>query len=188
MEFRLVDAKLTLMYASRRSPEAVATNIRPGVRGDLAALEPMAAKNHGKGRFAYDPGFPRGKAEELFRVWIRKSVINSEAGTRDPESRERHHCLVADMDGSICGYSALKISHNDNIGQISLLGVDDSARRKGVGGDLVNASLDYFVAQGIPTIHVVTQAHNIPAQRLYQTCGFVTVGCVFVYHKWYPHG
>ena len=189
MGFRLVDVKQTMLHMPGRvSPPPHASIIRPARTEDLPVLEPMAAKNHAGGRFTYDLAFPRGKGEEMFRVWIRKFVTNSVANYREPESGTQYHCLVAETDGRLSGYAALDIQYNGNIGSISLLGVDEGVRRKGVGYDLVHAALAYFASQRTPTISLVTQAFNFPAQRLYQRCGFITSGCVFVYHKWYSHG
>jgi hypothetical protein len=33
---------------------------------------------------------------------------------------------------------------------------------------------------------VVTQGNNLAAQRLYQTCGFLSRDLQLWYHKWYP--
>jgi dTDP-4-amino-4,6-dideoxy-D-galactose acyltransferase len=189
--FRLVDVKLT-MERGPLTPEELAVQlrgcpVRPATHADLAELEPMAAMNHRGGRFSYDHGFPRGKSEELFRAWIRTSVNHTVAGTPDPQYGHRHLCLVAEMD-VIRGYSACRVKGDGSGGRISLLGVDDRARGVGHGRNLVFASLDYFTSQGLAEIDVITQAHNIPAQRLYQRCGFVTSGCTFVFHQWYPHG
>jgi len=39
--------------------------------------------------------------------------------------------------------------------------------------------------QQIDKVSVVTQGHNLAAQRLYQRCGFLTHSIKFYYHKWF---
>lgn len=138
-------------------------------------LEEIAAASHRGGRFERDPGFGVERAVELYRTWIRKSVMGG-----------NEHVIVAEADGKAAGYSVCKMSANDNV--IWLVAVDERARGKGIGTDLVHAALDFFAAQGKPVVRVVTQAENVAAQRLYQRCGFVTRSCTFTYHKWFEAG
>jgi GNAT superfamily N-acetyltransferase len=53
-----------------------------------------------------------------------------------------------------------------------------------VGTALVQAALDWFRGQGLYSAQVVTQARNVPAQRLYQQMGFFTRRMTLYYHKW----
>ncbi|MGP0101640.1 MAG: GNAT family N-acetyltransferase, partial [Solirubrobacteraceae bacterium] len=69
---------------------------------------------------------------------------------------------------------------------IGLLGVSPQARRKGIGKNLVLAAIDWFRTQGVPSVTVVTQGNNLPAQRLYQQHGFLSHDLQIWYHKWYP--
>ena len=59
-------------------------------------------------------------------------------------------------------------------GQIGLVGVSRIARGRGIGQALLLESLHWFSGQGMASAEVATQGRNIPAQRLYQKCGFVT--------------
>lgn len=165
--FEFMDAKLTMEHRGDAPP---APNVRAATPADLQVLEDIAAASHRGGRFERDLRFPRGKSQEMFRVWIRAAA-------------EKEHVLVADVAGKPAGYSACKLT--DEGGLIWLLAVDEAARGRGLAEQLVKASLSYFGAKGKPRVTVVTQAWNAPGQRLYQRCGFVTSRCDLTYHKWF---
>ncbi len=50
--------------------------------------------------------------------------------------------------------------------------VAEQARDKGVGAELIAAALDEFKRRGIPKIKVAVWDQNLPANKLYQRCGF----------------
>lgn len=164
--FEFMDVKLTLERVGDAPPQ----KLRAATAADLPALEAIAGACHRGGRFERDSRFPQERAIELYRTWISTAM-------------EKQHVIVADFAGKVAGYSACKVAEEDGV--IWLLGVDAAARGHGVGSQLVNASLAYFAAKGNQRVRVVTQAWNLPAQRLYQRCGFVTSRCEFTYHKWF---
>src|SRR5204863_6120781 len=113
------------------------------------------------------------RCSELYRTWIKRHVRRAE-----------DRVIVADVDGQIAGYSACP-SPERNTGVISLLAVADAYRHRGIGLDLVNASLDWFAQGGAEIVSTTTQGWNIAAQRVYQRCGFRTGIVDLYYHKWF---
>ncbi|HYO10456.1 MAG TPA: GNAT family N-acetyltransferase [Tepidisphaeraceae bacterium] len=171
--FHLVDVKTTLhrkIDASFR-PRTIASRVRRATEPDLPRLEQIAADSHRNTRFFYDGRFPLERCEELYRTWIRQQV-------RDAD----FHVAVAEADGEIAGYST---SRHDRSGFISLMAVDDNFRHRGIGDDLVNASLAWLSERGATSAGVTTQGWNIPAQRLYQRNGFRTSIVDLYFHKWF---
>ena len=169
--FRLVDVRLTL-EASPRPLRPPSARIRVAAEADIARLRDIAASSHSDSRFYADGHFARARCDELYRVWIEKSC----KGGAD-------RVLVADLGEGACGYITCHAG-DGCVGSIGLVGIDAGARGSGLGTELVQASLDWFAAQRIPEVTVVTQGRNRKAQRLYQRSGFLTRSVGFWYHVW----
>ncbi len=179
--FGLVDVRLTLErrvrlpeVSTRREPPSDAV-IRPARREDLPALQVLARTAHRDTRFFNDVHFPRPRVEEFYSVWI----------TLECEGRAQRVFVAAGPAGQPLGYISCHRDSSQNKGRIGLVGVAAEARGKGLGSSLVLAALDWLATQGAEQIAVVTQGRNVPAQRLYQTCGFLTGNLRLWYHKWY---
>ena len=113
------------------------------------------------------------RCEELYRTWIRNHVTSG-----------RDDVAIAEADGAIAGYSA-SYPPDRSGGVISLMAVADGFHGRGIGIDLVNASLGFFKDAGAITVRVTTQGWNIAALRVYQRCGFRTSIADLYYHKWF---
>ena len=181
----LVDTRITFEWRGAEAPPVptspgrdASNRIRAAGAADMPSIESIAARSH-RGRFHVDRHFDPAKADEMYRVWIRKG--------RD---EKKHDVLVAidNATDEIRGYCACArkvLPSRQTVGVIDLIAVDEASRAGGIGRDLITAALSYFVARGMTTIHLVTQAQNIAAQRLYQRCGFLSTGCQLIYHKWF---
>jgi dTDP-4-amino-4,6-dideoxy-D-galactose acyltransferase len=175
----LIDIKMTYtcsLAGRRMSAMATTGRIREATAADLPALEAIAGSSH-HGRFLNDGRFPPAKCRELYRVWIRKSVTQSE-----------DHVLVIEADDGLPrGYCGCKRVREDgsNIGVIDIIAVDERARGQGFGTALVDAALSWFAAHGMSTARLITQAQNLVSQRVYQRCGFIVSECQLVYHRWF---
>lgn len=100
----------------------------------------------------------------MYQIWLRKSLATDYADT----------VVVADLDGLPAGYVTCHLNSPAGEGNIGLAGVAESARGKGCARDMVLRALKWFHEKGFDRCNVVTEGRNIPAQRLYQRCGFVT--------------
>jgi dTDP-4-amino-4,6-dideoxy-D-galactose acyltransferase len=143
---------------------------------DVDALALMAADMYQDTRFYYDEGFPRHKCSQLYQTWIRRSCEDYADAV-----------LVAELEGRPVGYISCHLDRQSPCltGNIGLVGVGDGARGRGVGSMLVDAAIEWFRDQGAERATVVTQARNLPAQRLYQRCGLLTESVQLWYHRWY---
>jgi dTDP-4-amino-4,6-dideoxy-D-galactose acyltransferase len=181
-EFQLVDIRIAFeIYLEKRNGSfpttAAKAKIRPFRAEDIPILEAIAKSIYTATRFYFDPNFPRDKTEALYAAWIRRSC----EGLSD-------QILVAELDGKIVGYITCK-QLDETRGQIDLVGVAKQARGQGVGKALVQSALDWFNANNLQSVQVVTQGRNILAQQLFQSCGFFTHSVRLWYHKWTPaHG
>lgn len=173
--FHLVDIRLTLgiKLPSSLSPGSASSGIRLGRAEDIPTLRSIARTNHRDSRFYFDPNFPRESCDRLYETWIEKSC----RGFADV-------VFVPELCGKPAGYISCHMRPNRS-GQIGLVGLSQEARGKGLGRELVKASLFWFESTGANQITVVTQGRNVAAQRLYQRCGFSTQSVQLWYHRWF---
>jgi ribosomal protein S18 acetylase RimI-like enzyme len=183
-DFHLVDVRLTFMrtlftpasFQTTEPDAGQAVEIRPAHASDIASLETIARTAHADTRFYYDRQFAASQCAHLYATWIRRSYEGFAS-----------QVLVAETDVRAVGYITCTLdSGNATLGQIGLVGVDGSARGRGVGPALLRGSLQWFVDQGVQQVRVVTQGRNVTAQRMYQRCGFVTHSVQMWYHRWFP--
>lgn len=175
--FRFVDVRITLGRRLDNLPPDPAPPgivLRPAVTDDEAALVALAAASHDDTRFYADGRFDPGAVESLYRTWMRGSL----------DGRMADFVFVAEATGQPLGYIAGRTSREKAVGSIELVGVSAPGRRVGVGRALVNAASSHFQRAGLSSTSVVTQGRNVPAQRLYQACGFRTELVQLWYHRW----
>jgi dTDP-4-amino-4,6-dideoxy-D-galactose acyltransferase len=189
--------------------------VRPAVPADVPELRRIAAASHRDSRFYHDPHFDRGRCDELYATWIEKScadpagaVLVAElaaigtAGDPAPTAAPGPGTVAAPGPAAAaapgppsaaavpnppCGYVTLTLAPGGE-GRIGLFAVAEAAQGRGVGGLLIGAALDWFVAHGAGTVSVVTQGRNVRAQRIYQKFGMLTRSLELWYHRWWRRG
>ncbi len=167
--FMLTDVRVTL----KRTTARVGFGSRPAVATDLTALEEIAEVSfRGGTRFYNDPGLPNVRCDDLYRAWIRSQL----AGAADI-------VLVAEREQHVAGFVSVDLLQGDS--DLSLIAVAPSERGGGVGEELVSSALNFAHRQERPSMNVVTQASNLPAQRLFQRCGFRTCRTQYWLHRRY---
>jgi dTDP-4-amino-4,6-dideoxy-D-galactose acyltransferase len=168
-----VDLRVTLVRGMDQAIPPTRSALRPWEEADLPPLYEIARVSHRDSRFYFDAGFPRGRCDDLYQIWVK----NSCAGFADA-------LLVAGESGRAAGYITCQIAP-DGHGKIGLMAVGEEFRGRGLGQDLVSGALQWFASRGVPRVSVVTQGRNFAAQRTYQRCGFET-GCIEIwYHRWF---
>ena len=94
--------------------------------------------------------------------------------TRTFLAEPRHHLFVAYEDDAAIGFvTGVEMTHPDKGTEMFLyeLGVDESARNRGVGTALVTALADAARANGCYGMWVLTERDNVAAVRTYQRAG-----------------
>jgi ribosomal protein S18 acetylase RimI-like enzyme len=84
---------------------------------------------------------------------------------------ETHRRLVIESGGAVVGYVAVE-RQPDGSGYIDFLGVAPSARRKGLGGELVRAGVAELRRMGAATIGLTVREGSTGARDLYVSLGF----------------
>jgi dTDP-4-amino-4,6-dideoxy-D-galactose acyltransferase len=136
-------------------------------------LEELAIESGRMSRFRTDPRIPKGRFEELYRTWIRKSAEGTMA---------RGILIAKGSTGAIAGMVTL--GEKSGRGDIGLLAVATAARGQKLGRRLVNAAQREFILRGFRQAQVVTQGSNQPACKLYESCGFSVQKTELVFHFW----
>jgi dTDP-4-amino-4,6-dideoxy-D-galactose acyltransferase len=171
--FKLVDLRVTLACTIARDPYAEpSVAVRHWQPADLPRLRAIASDAYTDSRFYADGGFPRTLCDKLYATWIEQSCHG-----------QADFVLVAEHEDAAAAFVTGSV-HGDS-GQIGLVGVDAAARGRGLGGRLIQATLEAFRQRGCARVEVVTQGRNIGAQRLYQRAGFVTDSIKAWFHGWF---
>ena len=180
-DFHLVDLRITLNCKlaggePKKMERPEGGTVRLVRTDDLPILRQVARSSYSDSRFFYDENFDRKLCADLYDIWLQKSCA-------DPAQA----VWVGEVDHQPAGYITCQIQSDMEkpTGVIGLLGIGETYRSHGVGHVLVDAALDWFSQRGASQALVVTQGRNLPAQRLYQRCGFQTSSVQLWYHKWF---
>ena len=99
--------------------------------------------------------------------WSRKSI-------RSTLREDRSCMLVAEENGVICGYlNSTYLFEELNLNRIA---VSPDFRRRHVGASLLEALVDFCTARGLTRLMLEVREGNLPARRLYESFGFISLG------------
>ena len=91
--------------------------------------------------------------------------------------------FVAEDDGKVLGYISTRLDRESGKGRIPNLAVDRAARGRGIGRQLIEHALGYFLREGMAFAMIETMDNNPVGQHLYPSCGFVEAGRQIHYVK-----
>ncbi len=169
--FRMVDGLITFAIELDKVdiPDVESeVNIRMATEADAEAAGDIAYSTYSVDRFHSDGSIPKERSDELHRVWVRNSVLGKAADG----------VVVAEDEDGLLGYVTCKLVHDtqeilgDLVGTVVLVGVSSKARGKKIGKAMSIAAMKWFKEQGCTVADVGTQLANIPASRLYESCGY----------------
>lgn len=172
--FHQVDVKVELNCKTEKTELGLTPIIREYEKKDLSKIQNIAYLAYTKTRFGLDRNFDQNRVAELYKEWATESCRN-----------KSHKVFVATDGNDIFGFITCQNENTATIGRIGLLALKEKAQGKGYGQQLVQAAKRHFFLSGMSEVRVVTQAHNIAAQRIYQACGFRTSNVGLWYHKWF---
>jgi dTDP-4-amino-4,6-dideoxy-D-galactose acyltransferase len=171
--FRLMDLRVELRR-SAGAEEQPLERLREARPDDAGALRAIARSSHGITRFYADPNFANDRCDDLYDVWISRSLEGWADGV-----------LVADGEGGAAGYVSCHLDDASATGSIGLIAVDERARGSGIGVDLARGAVGWCHGRGSETMSVVTQGRNVAALRTFQRAGFLVDSVGLWFHKWY---
>jgi len=123
-------------------------------------------------RFKVDTRFSPKKIEDLYKIWITRSVNKTFADT----------VFVARNNGRIV--AMITVSSREQIGVIGLIAVDERMRGNNMGKDLITMAHIWYLAKGCTRGLVTTQGKNHVACKLYERCGYTVERIHNYYHFW----
>jgi dTDP-4-amino-4,6-dideoxy-D-galactose acyltransferase len=139
---------------------------------DVAVFEEIAARSHHDSRFYRDEKLRGPLADELYRIWIRRSCQGWAAAV-----------FAAEDDSGVTGYCTCHLDESGE-GRIGLIAVAERARGKGIGMSLVQGAMKFFASEQVRVVSVVTQGANDSARRLYERIGFELASTSTWLHYW----
>lgn len=171
--YRLTDVRVVFERSSGGADIPVCPDsVSEFAPADLQSLKTIARQSHRDTRFYFDQRFTSAQAESLYDRWIENSVNGYAQAV-----------LVSRSGDTATGYVTCHLK--DNVGTIGLIAVDQACRGQGHGASLVSAAVKWFTDHGATRVEVATSFRNLPAQRLYQRCSFVSASTQLIYHKWF---
>jgi dTDP-4-amino-4,6-dideoxy-D-galactose acyltransferase len=123
-------------------------------------------------RFNVDKNIGKDKFEKMYTLWIKNSISRTKA----------KEVLAFSANNESAGFVTLGESHAR--ADIGIIAVDHNYRGKGIGKALMSSAEKWSSDIGHNVIQVVTQGDNIPACRLYESCGYKLEKLEFFYHIW----
>jgi ribosomal protein S18 acetylase RimI-like enzyme len=169
--FELIDGIQTLaLRLPCPLPEvrAEALEVRLFRDEDLEQVLTIARSSYIFDRFHADSAISPETADAVNEAWVRDSCAGKAAEA----------VLVAAQGDTVLGYVSCKIDGQTEpalgvlLGTIVMVATSQQARARGVARATTFAALEWFAAQGVGIVEVGTQLRNIPAGRLYESCGF----------------
>jgi dTDP-4-amino-4,6-dideoxy-D-galactose acyltransferase len=172
-DYRLVDVQVTFEAAPADVRRIVPVDRMPAMRPaqdeDIPACEAIARRTFRNSRFHNDPGFTDGQANELYATWIRRSI----EGWAD-------FVTVLGPVGDPYGFMSC---HRN--GKMGLSAVREDRRGRGEGRALYQAGFDWFEANRVESILMVTQGANLTSQRMFHKAGVRLTKTALWYHRWF---
>lgn len=151
-----------------RGESSLSSMICTAQEHDIPMLGKMSRSLFTESRFYHDPFFSKKDADMLYRVWTENSVRGKAADI----------VFFIPNGGFITCRKKGRCA-----GEIVLIGLRPSFRRRGYGTALVQKALHWFNNNRIREITVRTQAKNISAMNFYLKSGFTIQGIDLVYAK-----
>jgi ribosomal protein S18 acetylase RimI-like enzyme len=179
-KFYLVQQKMELIldlfnYENNISDiENESINVFDDYKYNIEDLYKISKQISVNSRFYNDKHFSKSKVEELYKLWVYNSYYRKFAD----------RIYIYNKDENIYGFCIVQIENN-NIIRISLIGVDQTRERKGIGSIILKKVLIDYKEKGYKKCSVATQANNVNALNFYIKHNFKIYKPELVFHKWF---
>lgn len=174
-EMSMVDQKV--IFNKKLEQEKLRMDISPFVseyqnENVTPQLLNLAYESGRYSRFYVDKHFLRNDFQELYSMWITRSVSKEIAD----------EVLVYEKEGIIAGMLTYKIT--DNVATIGLIAVDPQIQGKKIGTELITF-MEYKLSQlAVSEINVATQIQNMRACCFYKKNKYSIKQITKIYHVW----
>ena len=162
--------KLTKKFSEQKNNDI---SFRLAINSDISRLRYISKGIYKHSRYHFDTNFPQYKVVEFYQDWVHKAVL----GTFDD------FACVAEFNQDVIGFVTVRVE-SEGQGRIALVGIDSKYCGQGLARKIMEYTINEMIDRGVTNIEVITQGRNYPAQRLYQSCGFITKKTELWYHLW----
>ena len=171
-DINLVDKKIT--YLKNINENIIFSNSVKEYKAQYPdkKLLQLAVESGIYSRFNVDAKIGRSKYEELYKKWIINSVNKKIA----------NKVLVYLDKNIVAGFVTL--GEKNSRADIGIIAVDAEYRGKGIGKNLMSSAENWFANKNYNEMQVITQKDNLPACRLYESCGYKIDKMEYFYHLW----
>ncbi len=154
--------------------ESTSVNLFDDRKYNIKGLYKISKQISVNSRFYNDKHFSKSKVEELYKLWVYNSYYEKFADK----------IYIYNKDKDIYGFCIVQVENN-NIIRISLIGVDQTREREGIGSIILKKVLIDYKEKGYKKCLVATQANNINALNFYIKHNFKIYKSELIFHKWF---
>lgn len=106
--------------------------------------------------------------------------VTQRAAVQQTCAAEHVHVWVADLDGTVAGFTAVQLHDADRMGEIYMLAVDPAHQGRGIASGLTSFAVRWIAEQGMTTAMVETGGDpgHAPARATYERAGFTALPTV----------
>ncbi|MGE0527836.1 MAG: GNAT family N-acetyltransferase [Bdellovibrionales bacterium] len=159
--FRVVDGILTFVRNVTEDRVTQNAKLRLASSAEAEAVARLAADCFRFSRFHSDPLLSPEIAARVHSEWARNSCLGAAADA----------AWISESEEAVIGFCACT-KGADRLGTITLIGVDPRHSGKGIGGMLMRQACGWLAQQGVDSVQIQTQSHNLAAMGLYFRTGF----------------
>ncbi|MDR0908853.1 MAG: GNAT family N-acetyltransferase [Spirochaetaceae bacterium] len=115
-------------------------------------------------------GKPTVQGKEKWLAYIRQCL-----------SSKKTQVMVAEIDGTIGGFSIISINNDGgaNYGMLNDILISSKMRGKGIGSKLLEEDLAWFAKQGLKTLYLESGKNNHAAHDFFERHGFLLTSYIF---------
>ena len=178
-KLKFVDRKIT--YSKELTKVVEPTNLQINSYQKVfpePQLMQLAIQSGIYSRFNIDENIKQQQFEALYEQWMMNSVLRKMA-----KEVLTYHTKELSMLPTIAGMVTIK-EINEQHSEIGIIAVEKGFRGQGIGKQLMTASENWSFKNGYQNLQVVTQGANLPACKLYESCGYQIIKVEYCYHLW----
>jgi L-amino acid N-acyltransferase YncA len=168
-----------ILNCSSSTSDFLSFGVREMQENDLSAAVSIAENSqYQRGHFHCDEGFAKDRVNGLYGKWVRSAW------------EEQRPIIIIEDGGRVAGYFVLDLLHGLSsalgtpYGGMRSLGVDLSARGKGLGHRLFRGAIAYLKSRGAEYIESGYASKNHVSARLHSRAGFYSVYEEVTLHRW----
>ncbi len=144
---------------------------------DISQVVDVARKSFSgyNGHYNVDARLDSQAAVEVYASWAERCCLDRSVAA---------HVLVAEKDGRVVGFRAIRINTPQQA-EFILAGVSPEARNKGVYRSFVIEGLRWCKMMQVEEVLISTLLVNTPVQKTCEQLGFTAHSSFYTFHKWF---